>query len=340
MSWAAGRQCTSLPCILLASFLLFIPPCSPRSLPPSPSTNLSFTNRGQKRLSWCDEIIIFFFLITNQPQLRETEKHIPPHTSCNILFSSPPLYSLRPLLSSPHIPAFFRLSAPPLRHLPSHFSPSLTHPTVPHSTPAAQVVREEREQERQLQERGIDRKTDRRQVVKGKRRSAHFHVFPKRRGSSQAVKEWGRRRTRSFQEWDYPAVGAFSREVCSVIFSSDPSSPLGVWPPGIQSHGADRDRWGAQGEEEDPLCRAILCAHQPGPSASGDGEQTGGVMSDPWAEDLVSVLSSDLFLCWSVFHLNFLLSFIHNDSHESFKENPFATWTTFLCFPPPPHCLV
>lgn len=56
-----------------------------------------------------------------------------------------------------------------------------------------------------------------------------------------------------------------------------PLLSTGSQTPGIQSHGAlrvDRGRGGAQGEEEDPLCRAGLCTHQPGPPTSGDGEHT------------------------------------------------------------------
>lgn len=53
---------------------------------------------------------------------------------------------------------------------------------------------------------------------------------------------------------------------------TSPPSPLSR----IQNHGTlhvDRGRRRAQGEEEDTICCAGLCAHQPGPSASGDGEQ-------------------------------------------------------------------
>lgn len=43
-------------------------------LPPSLCINLSFTNRGQKRLSWCDEIIFFFWLQINLSLERERER--------------------------------------------------------------------------------------------------------------------------------------------------------------------------------------------------------------------------------------------------------------------------
>lgn len=54
------------------------------------------------------------------------------------------------------------------------------------------------------------------------------------------------------------------------------SLSLGVRPRS-QSYGAlhvCRGRGRAQGEEEDPICCSRLCPHQPGPSASGDGELT------------------------------------------------------------------
>lgn len=40
-------------------FSLLVYPFLHSLLPPPLTINLSFTNRGQKRLSWCDEIIIF-----------------------------------------------------------------------------------------------------------------------------------------------------------------------------------------------------------------------------------------------------------------------------------------
>lgn len=83
-----------------------------------------------------------------------------------------------------------------------------------------------------------------------------------------------RERTRA-REWDH-SVGGGSCRVVTVIFASDLSFPLGVRLLGIQRHGcfcAKPGRSGAQGEKEDPICRSVFCAHQLGPSASGDGEQ-------------------------------------------------------------------
>ena len=84
--------------------------------------------------------------------------------------------------------------------------------------------------------------------------------------------------------WDYPTVGGSSREGI-VISGSNPLLSTGSQTPRIESNGAlhvGRGRGGAQGEEEDTICRAGLCAHQPGPPASGDGEQAmDRLLSDP-----------------------------------------------------------
>lgn len=91
-----------------------------------------------------------------------------------------------------------------------------------------------------------------------------------------------------------------------MIFRQRPLLSAGSQTPRIQSHGAlrvDRGRGGGQGEEEDPVRCAVLCAHQPGPSASGDGEQpVERLIFDPRknqfdvSEDSVFALA-DLFLC-------------------------------------------
>lgn len=64
---------------------------------------------------------------------------------------------------------------------------------------------------------------------------------------------------------------------------------------GIQNHGALPVNWGrggAQREKEDPLCCTGLCTHQPGPSASGDGEQAAD-WGDPFS--LCGVLTCFMF---------------------------------------------
>lgn len=114
---------------------------------------------------------------------------------------------------------------------------------------------------------------------------AVVHLFIYFSKESLTVQRWGR--SKRLPGVGLHSSGRFLQRGCRDLLAS-----TGSLSPGIQKHGAlhvNRGRGRAQGEEKDPVCCAGLHSHQPGPSASGDGElAVHRLRFDPWGQISIS----------------------------------------------------